>query len=36
MAMAVVRVAYDSVGVDAPADVERVEKLLRDGFGGSQ
>jgi 3-deoxy-manno-octulosonate cytidylyltransferase (CMP-KDO synthetase) len=36
MAMAVVRVAYDSVGVDAPADVERVEKLLRDGFGSSQ
>jgi 3-deoxy-manno-octulosonate cytidylyltransferase (CMP-KDO synthetase) len=27
----VVEVAYESVGVDAPADVERVEKLLRAG-----
>ena len=26
--IAVVRVAYDSVGVDVPADVERVERLL--------
>ena len=29
--IAVVRVKYDSVGVDVPADVERVEKLLRSG-----
>ncbi len=28
--IAVVRVAYDSVGVDVPADVARVEKLLED------
>jgi len=27
--MAVVKVAYDSVGVDVPEDVKRVEKLLR-------
>jgi 3-deoxy-manno-octulosonate cytidylyltransferase (CMP-KDO synthetase) len=27
--IAVVRVEYDSVGVDVPADVERVEALLR-------
>jgi CMP-2-keto-3-deoxyoctulosonic acid synthetase len=26
--IAVVRVDYDSVGVDAPADVARVEKIL--------
>jgi 3-deoxy-manno-octulosonate cytidylyltransferase (CMP-KDO synthetase) len=30
MAIAVVQVDYDSVGVDVPADVARVEKLLRD------
>jgi 3-deoxy-manno-octulosonate cytidylyltransferase (CMP-KDO synthetase) len=30
MPIAVVQVDYDSVGVDAPADVARVEKLLRD------
>ena len=29
MSMAVVRVEYDSVGVDVPADVARVEKILR-------
>ena len=29
MAIAVVRVNYDSVGVDVPADVARVEKLLK-------
>ncbi|MEN9573954.1 MAG: hypothetical protein RL514_1809 [Verrucomicrobiota bacterium] len=29
--IAVVRVAYDSVGVDVPADVERVERLLAAG-----
>ncbi len=28
--IAVVRVEYDSVGVDDPADVARVEKLLRE------
>jgi 3-deoxy-manno-octulosonate cytidylyltransferase (CMP-KDO synthetase) len=28
IAIAVVKVDYDSVGVDVPADVERVEKLL--------
>jgi 3-deoxy-manno-octulosonate cytidylyltransferase (CMP-KDO synthetase) len=28
--IAVVQVDYDSVGVDVPGDVERVEKLLRD------
>jgi len=27
--IAVVKVAYDSVGVDVPADVQRVEQLLR-------
>jgi 3-deoxy-manno-octulosonate cytidylyltransferase (CMP-KDO synthetase) len=27
--IAVVKVNYDSVGVDVPADVQRVEKLLR-------
>jgi 3-deoxy-manno-octulosonate cytidylyltransferase (CMP-KDO synthetase) len=31
LAIAVVRVAYDSVGVDVPADVGRVERLLRGG-----
>jgi 3-deoxy-manno-octulosonate cytidylyltransferase (CMP-KDO synthetase) len=30
MQIAVVRVDYDSVGVDAPADVARVEKILRN------
>jgi 3-deoxy-manno-octulosonate cytidylyltransferase (CMP-KDO synthetase) len=30
MAISVVQVNYDSVGVDAPADVARVEKLLKD------
>ncbi len=30
MAISVVQVDYDSVGVDAPADVARVEKLLKD------
>ena len=30
MAISVVRVDYDSVGVDVPTDVARVEKLLRD------
>jgi 3-deoxy-manno-octulosonate cytidylyltransferase (CMP-KDO synthetase) len=29
MSMAVVRVDYDSVGVDMPADVQRVEQILR-------
>ena len=29
--IAVVRVNYDSVGVDVPADVERVERLLSHG-----
>jgi 3-deoxy-manno-octulosonate cytidylyltransferase (CMP-KDO synthetase) len=29
IAIAVVQVEYDSVGVDVPADVERVEKLLK-------
>jgi hypothetical protein len=29
----VVKVLYDSVGVDVPADVERVERLLREGGG---
>ncbi|NJN05595.1 MAG: 3-deoxy-manno-octulosonate cytidylyltransferase, partial [Rhodobacteraceae bacterium] len=29
IAIAVVRVEHDSVGVDVPADVERVERLLR-------
>ena len=34
IAIAVVKVDYDSVGVDVPADVERVEKLLTtDGPG---
>jgi 3-deoxy-manno-octulosonate cytidylyltransferase (CMP-KDO synthetase) len=31
IAIAVVQVNYDSVGVDAPADIERVEKLLKIG-----
>jgi 3-deoxy-manno-octulosonate cytidylyltransferase (CMP-KDO synthetase) len=31
MSMAVVRVDYDSVGVDVPADVARVEKILKSG-----
>jgi 3-deoxy-manno-octulosonate cytidylyltransferase (CMP-KDO synthetase) len=31
--IAVVKVNYDSVGVDVPADVERVEKLLRTTNG---
>jgi len=35
MSMAVVRVEYDSVGVDVPADVARVEKILKPGPGGS-
>lgn len=30
IAIAVVRVNYDSIGVDVPADVKRVEKLLKD------
>lgn len=30
IALAVVRVAYDSVGVDLPADVKRVEQLLKN------
>lgn len=29
--IAVARVAYDSIGVDVPADAERVEQLLRQG-----
>ena len=29
--IAVVKVDYDSVGVDVPADVKRVEQLLRAG-----
>ena len=29
--IAVVQVDYDSVGVDVPADIERVEKLLKSG-----
>jgi CMP-2-keto-3-deoxyoctulosonic acid synthetase len=29
IAIAVVRVNYDSVGVDVPADVARVENILR-------
>jgi 3-deoxy-manno-octulosonate cytidylyltransferase (CMP-KDO synthetase) len=29
--LAVVQVHYDSVGVDVPADVARVERLLREG-----
>lgn len=32
--IAVVRVRYESVGVDVPADVERVEALLRAGAAG--
>jgi 3-deoxy-manno-octulosonate cytidylyltransferase (CMP-KDO synthetase) len=38
MAIAVVRVNYDSVGVDTPADVARVEQLLagRPGPGVEQ
>src|SRR5271169_3546457 len=31
IAIAVVQVAYDSVGVDVPADVARVERLLQSG-----
>jgi 3-deoxy-manno-octulosonate cytidylyltransferase (CMP-KDO synthetase) len=31
IAIAVVQVAYDSVGVDVPADVKRVEQMLRKG-----
>lgn len=31
--IAVVKVQHDSVGVDVPADVERVERLLREGSG---
>jgi 3-deoxy-manno-octulosonate cytidylyltransferase (CMP-KDO synthetase) len=31
--IAVVRVCYDSVGVDVPGDVARVERLLREGIG---
>ena len=30
IAIAVVQVSYDSVGVDVPADIERVERLLRE------
>jgi 3-deoxy-manno-octulosonate cytidylyltransferase (CMP-KDO synthetase) len=30
IAIAVVQVNYDSIGVDVPADVERVERLLRE------
>lgn len=33
IAIAVVRVSYDSVGVDVPADVKRVEQLLKKGRG---
>jgi 3-deoxy-manno-octulosonate cytidylyltransferase (CMP-KDO synthetase) len=33
IAIAVVKVSYDSVGVDVPADVKRVEWLLRKGRG---
>jgi 3-deoxy-manno-octulosonate cytidylyltransferase (CMP-KDO synthetase) len=31
--IAVVKVSYDSVGVDVPADVKRVERLLKKGRG---
>jgi 3-deoxy-manno-octulosonate cytidylyltransferase (CMP-KDO synthetase) len=31
IAIRVVQVDYDSVGVDVPADVQRVEKILREG-----
>ena len=31
--IAVVRVEYDSVGVDAPEDIERVERLLENETG---
>ena len=31
--IAVVRVEYDSVGVDAPEDIERVERLLENEAG---
>src|SRR5439155_18996890 len=34
IAIAVVRVEYDSIGVDVPEDVERVEKLLARGADG--
>jgi 3-deoxy-manno-octulosonate cytidylyltransferase (CMP-KDO synthetase) len=33
IAIAVVRVSYDSVGVDVPADIKRVESLLKKGRG---
>jgi 3-deoxy-manno-octulosonate cytidylyltransferase (CMP-KDO synthetase) len=33
IAIAVVKVSYDSVGVDVPADVKRVERLLKSGRG---
>jgi 3-deoxy-manno-octulosonate cytidylyltransferase (CMP-KDO synthetase) len=33
IAIAVVKVSYDSVGVDVPADVKRVEQLLRKRSG---
>jgi 3-deoxy-manno-octulosonate cytidylyltransferase (CMP-KDO synthetase) len=33
IAIAVVKVSYDSVGVDVPADVKRVEWLLKKGRG---
>jgi 3-deoxy-manno-octulosonate cytidylyltransferase (CMP-KDO synthetase) len=33
VAIAVVKVSYDSVGVDVPADVKRVEWLLKKGRG---
>ena len=34
--IAVVQVDYDSVGVDVPADVKRVERLLVSGIGIKQ
>ena len=34
IAIAVVRVAYDSIGVDLPVDVERVEAILAAGRNG--
>jgi 3-deoxy-manno-octulosonate cytidylyltransferase (CMP-KDO synthetase) len=33
IAIAVVKVRYDSVGVDVPADVKRVEQMLKKGRG---
>ena len=33
IAIAVVRVKYNSVGVDVPADVKRVEWMLKKGRG---